>query len=149
MALPSELFPLLERLKAALPRSKISADTISIYCETLAKYDLGRLTAAVAVCTEHCKFFPSIAEIVASMPVLPAYEPPPKDLPPWDDVESAALVLGRQVCTLTLADGTRLDVRDEDLRGPKGERGMPNAVLYEARAAMQRKIGRGVAGGRW
>lgn len=140
MASPAEVARLVERLKAAFPRSRIPPDTVSVYTEALAKFELERVTSAIAACTEHCKFFPSVAEIIKALPPLRGYVPDRERAVPWEDTPSAALELGRQVCTLDLADGSRMDVREEDLRGPRGERGFPNAVFFEAKDAMGRAL---------
>lgn len=140
MASASDVGRLVERLKAAFPRSRVPPDTVSVYTEALAKFELERLVAAVASCTEHCKFFPSVAEVIKAMPPPQGYVPERAELKAWENTPSAALVLGRQVCALDLADGTRMHVREDDLIGPRGERGFPNAVFYEAKEAMGRAL---------
>lgn len=44
------------------------------------------------------------------------------------------------VTTLTLADGTSMRVTESDLDGPRGVRGLPNRVFYEAKAAAEREM---------
>ncbi len=56
------------RLCAAYPRQDISAATIAVYYERLSKFTQVDLTIAMDRALDGCKFFPTIADIIESMP---------------------------------------------------------------------------------
>ena len=58
------------KLCAAYPRHDLSAATLTVYYERLARYDINRLVVAVNLAIDRCKFFPTVAELIESVASL-------------------------------------------------------------------------------
>lgn len=140
MANPDTVEAALSRLLLTFPRFKPQQGMLGIYLEKLAKYDDQRVILGIEACIERCRYFPALAEIVGAMPAPESqnarYE---GDIPPWEDVPYTADGPDWSM-RLALIDGSVMDVTADDLKGPNGERGFPNAVFYASRAAAIRRF---------
>jgi hypothetical protein len=82
MQIEPERFDLIGQLAAGYPAVVIAEQTIEVYAQDLADIPLERLSAAIELCRQESKYFPTVAELRERVDAIKTQSSePPSDCP--------------------------------------------------------------------